>query len=136
METQYNGSCHCGAIEFTATVDLSKVSRCNCSVCTKHGLMGCLTKPENVVLVAGDPAVYEWGAKIGKRYFCRDCGTHCFTRGDLAEIGGPFAGVNVHALDGVDPFQLTPVYWDGRHDNWEAGPRSTPWPILRDTSAA
>ena len=21
------------------------------------------------------------------------------------------------------------IYWDGRHNNWEAGPRPTPWPV-------
>jgi hypothetical protein len=37
--------------------------------------------------------------------------------------------VNLHCVDGFDVSRTTLVYWDGRHDNWNAGPRSTPWPI-------
>jgi len=127
----HQGSCHCGAIRFTATLDVTKASRCNCSVCTKLGYVGCLTKPELVEVTAGAPVFYEWGHKIGKRYFCATCGTHCFSKGDLPEIGGPFASVNLNTLDDVDVYTLPLVHWDGRHDNWEAGPRSTPYPIFR-----
>jgi hypothetical protein len=37
--------------------------------------------------------------------------------------------INVNALEGVEVHTLPFVYWDGRHDNWHAGPRETPWPI-------
>jgi hypothetical protein len=130
----HNGSCHCGAIRFTATLDIAKATRCNCSVCTKLGYIGCLTRPADVVLTAGEPASYEWGGKIAKRYFCAACGTHCFAKGDLPEVGGPFASVNLSTLDDVDPYQLTVIHWDGRHNNWEAGPRPMPWPIFRDAA--
>ncbi len=132
MKTTHQGSCHCGAIRFTATVDLSTVTKCNCTVCTKLAMLGCLAKPDDVVLTAGEPAYYEWGGKVAKRYFCRNCGTHCFGKGYLEEIGGAFASVNVNTLDDVDPHTMSPIHWDGRHNNWEAGPRPTPWPIFRD----
>jgi hypothetical protein len=130
METQHTGSCHCGEIKFTARVDLGKATRCNCSVCTKLSVIGCITKPENLEVTAGDPAFYEWGGKTAKRYFCRTCGTHCFGRGYLEQVGGAYAYVNLNTLDDIDPFQLTTIHWDGRHDNWMAGPRPTPWPIF------
>ncbi len=130
MKTTYQGSCHCGAIRFTAHLDLSTVTRCNCTICTKLSTLGAMGKPEDVVLTAGEPGFYEWGGKVAKRYFCRDCGTHCFGKGYLEELGGAFASVNVNALDDVDPHQLSPIHWDGRHDNWQAGPRPTPWPIF------
>ncbi|HEX2657892.1 MAG TPA: hypothetical protein VHU40_06455, partial [Polyangia bacterium] len=39
--TVHRGSCHCGAIRFEVTVDLSGgVTRCNCTVCTKLGTLG------------------------------------------------------------------------------------------------
>src|SRR5262245_11071550 len=114
MQTIHHGSCHCGAIRYTATLDLTKASRCNCSVCTKLATIGCLAKPEDVVLTAGEPASYEWGGKVAKRYFCRDCGAHCFSKGYLEEIGGAFASVNLYTLDDVDPYTLPLVHWDGR----------------------
>lgn len=24
--------------------------------------------------------------------------------------------------------------WDGRHDNWDGGPRATPWPIRAEAA--
>ncbi|HVE83735.1 MAG TPA: GFA family protein, partial [Myxococcales bacterium] len=74
-------------------------------------------------------SVYEWGAKVSKRFFCRSCGVHCFGRGHLEELGGDYVSVNVNCLDGFDPALAQVVYFDGRHNNWEVGPRSTPWPI-------
>jgi hypothetical protein len=44
--------------------------------------------------------------------------------------------VNVNCLDDVDPWQLSITYWDGRHDNWEAGPRPAPWPISASAQTA
>lgn len=54
---------------------------------------------------------------------------HCFGRGHLEELGGDYVSVNVNTLDDIDPSLLQVVYLDGRHNNWDAGPRSTPWPI-------
>jgi hypothetical protein len=70
-----------------------------------------------------------WGAKISKRLFCKVCGIYCFAQGHLAELGGDFASVNVNTFDGVEPGELSVKYWDGRHDNWDAGPGDAPWPI-------
>ncbi|WP_426749625.1 hypothetical protein [Myxococcus sp. Y35] len=40
-----------------------------------------------------------------------------------------FASINVNCIDDIDPATLTYQYWDGRHDNWAAGFRDTPWPV-------
>jgi hypothetical protein len=130
--TKHTGSCHCGAVRFEVEGDLREgASRCNCSVCTKTAVTGRVVKPNAFRLVAGEDSLgtYEWGAKISKRFFCRHCGIHCFGRGHLAEIGGDYVSVNLNCIDGLDPSLLEVVYWDGRHNNWEAGPSKTPWPI-------
>lgn len=130
--TQYLGGCHCGAVRFAADLDLSAgAMRCNCSICTKRAATSALAKPEAFVLRSGeaDLSAYEWGAKTARSFFCKRCGIHCFGRGYLEEVGGDYVSVNLNALDDVDPSTLKVVYWDGRHDNWEAGPRDTPWPV-------
>jgi hypothetical protein len=88
-------------------------------------------KPSAFRTLAGDDALgeYEWGGKTSKRYFCAHCGIHAFGRGHLAEVGGDYVAINANCLDGVDPNTLDVIYWDGRHNNWEAGPRKQPWPI-------
>jgi hypothetical protein len=126
------GGCHCGAVRFEFDADLSQgPSRCNCSVCTKIAPTGLIVKPNAFRLVSGeaDLSAYVWGAKISQRLFCKHCGVHCFGRGHLEQIGGDFVSVNLNCVDGFDPSTVPVIYWDGRHDNWAAGPRSTPWPV-------
>jgi hypothetical protein len=90
-----------------------------------------MAKPEGLRILAGerDLSFYEWGAKTAKRYFCKHCGVSCFSRGHLEQLGGDYVCVSFNALDDVDPSEMKAVFWDGRHDNWQAGPRDTPWPI-------
>jgi hypothetical protein len=59
---------------------------------------------------------------------------HCFGRGFLQELGGDFLSVNLNTLDDVDMGGVVISYWDGRHDNWQAGTRSQPWPIFTDAA--
>jgi hypothetical protein len=129
----HKGSCHCGAVKFEVELEEGKPgSRCNCSICTKTNVFSALGKPSSMSLLAGEEnlAVYEWGAKISKRYFCKTCGVACFGKGHLAEVGGDYVSVNLNCLDDLDPSTLEAVHWDGRHNNWEGGPRPAPWPIF------
>lgn len=128
----HKGSCHCGAVKFEADVDLSKgATRCNCTVCTKLATLGVMAKPEGVRVTQGEDSLsyYEFGQKVAKRYFCKHCGAHCFGRGHLEMLGGDFASVNVNVLDDLDVGLLPVMFWDGRHNNWQAGLRPSPWPI-------
>jgi len=129
---RYTGGCHCGAVRFAVELDLAEgAARCNCSVCMKTAVTGRIVKPSAFTLLSDEAGlgVYEWGASISKRFFCPRCGVHCFGRGYLEEVGGDYASVNVNCFDDVDPWQLSIIYWDGRHNNWDAGPRPAPWPI-------
>lgn len=127
------GSCHCGAVRFEVEADPARGgSRCNCSVCTKLGAFGAIVNPEAFRLLTPEAklSAYEWGAKISKRYFCKTCGTHCFGKGHLAEVGGDFVSFSYNTIDDLELSELPIVYWDGRHDNWHAGPANRPWPIF------
>jgi hypothetical protein len=129
---RYTGGCHCGAVRFAVELDLAEgAGRCNCSICTKIAPTSRIVKPAAFTLLSDETSlgVYEWGAKTSRRFFCPRCGIHCFGRGYLAEVGGDYVSVNVNCFDDVDPAELTIVHWDGRHNNWQAGPRPTPWPI-------
>ena len=127
-----NGGCHCGAVRFEVALDLSAGgSRCNCSICTKMAQVTSVVRPDAFRLLTEVDRLgsYAWGGQTGTRYFCQNCGIHCFGRGHLVEVGGDYVAINLNCLDGIDPWQLKMVYWDGRHDNWEAGPGERPWPV-------
>ena len=131
MKTTHLGSCHCGAVKFEVELDATKGSRCNCTICTKIGMTGNIVKPEAFRLLAGESStrMYEWGGKSSQRFFCSSCGIHCFARGHLKEVGGDYVSVNLNCVDDVDVAEVVMGYWDGRHNNWQAGTRSAPWPI-------
>jgi hypothetical protein len=92
---------------------------------------GVIVKPSAFRLLAGEESLgrYAWGMKVSTRHFCKYCGVHCFGAGHLEELGGDFVSPNLNCLDAFDVNELALVHWDGRHDNWMAGPRSTPWPL-------
>jgi hypothetical protein len=98
----------------------------------KIAATGTIVKPAAFELLSGAESLsqYEWGGKISTRYFCQHCGIHCFGRGHLAEVGGDYVSVNLNTLEGVEVSALEVGHWDGRHDNWQAGMRDRPWPVL------
>ena len=125
------GGCHCGDVRYKATVDASVASSCNCSICMKLGVLGAIVKPEAFRLLSDEAklASYSRAPEIANRFFCARCHVHCFGKGNLPELGGDFVSVNLNTLDDFDPSLANIVHWDGRQDNWNAGSRSTPWPV-------
>ena len=65
----------------------------------------------------------------GGSHFCKHCGVHAFARGHLDGLGGDYVSVNLNCLDDINPRDVRVIYWDGRHNNWQAGPRPAPWSI-------
>jgi hypothetical protein len=131
--TTLRGSCHCGAVRYRVETDVSRGgSRCNCSICTKLGAFGGMVKPEAFELLSDESELgqYRWGSRpMSTRYFCKACGTHCYGRGHLAELGGDFVSFSYNTVDDLELSEIKVVYWDGRHDNWHAGPSDKPWPM-------
>ena len=124
------GGCHCGAVRYQVTLDASQGTRCNCSICNKVSQLGAIVKPDAFELTAGRDSITEYAfGPVSCRSFCKHCGIHCFGAGDLPELGGAFVSINLNTLDDVDPLDVKVIYWDGRHNNWQAGPRETPWRI-------
>ena len=50
----YHGSCHCGAIKYEIEADLSKVTRCTCSICTKKGILLVRVEPDKLRITEGE----------------------------------------------------------------------------------
>ena len=127
----YHGSCHCGAVRFETDLDLAVgTGKCNCSFCTKIRNWNVVVKPEAFRLVAGEDALvdYQFGTMQGHHLFCRKCGIHPFSRGNIPEIGGAFVSVQLASLDDAEPAELIagPVHVsNGRDNDWMHPPTET-----------
>lgn len=129
-EQTYQGSCHCGAIAYEADLDLSQgTARCNCTFCARVRNWSAATTPEKFRLIRGADRVAAYGQDLRAcaHLFCPLCGVRIGSRGDMPEVGGPFASVMVSTLQ-VSPAELLagPItYQDGLHDNWMEPPAET-----------
>lgn len=126
----YQGSCHCGAVQFSVAIDLTAGSlRCNCSLCTKLRWWAAIVDPAAFRLQAGADALgdYQFHTRRDHHYFCRHCGVHPFGMGESPRWG-KFYAVSLSCLNDVTPEELAaaPVTWvDGKNDNWGIAPAFT-----------
>src|SRR5262252_2160333 len=121
MLEQRQGGCHCGQVRFRAQVDLDLLSQCNCSVCTKKGILHLPVAPENFELLRGKNAltVYTFGTGVAQHTFCSHCGMHAFY---IPRAAPDRLSVNARCLDGIDGPSLKPGgFFDGQH--WEDAQR-------------
>lgn len=122
MLQTYAGGCHCGQVRMRVQADLALVSECNCSICTKKGILHLVVPLEQFTLLQGEDALttYQFGTNVAKHTFCRHCGIHAFyvPRSDPDKVS-----VNARCLDDIDASTLHPSRsFDGR--NWEDAMRA------------
>jgi hypothetical protein len=119
----YKGSCHCGRVQFEVVTDLDQAVECNCSICTKKGVLHHRVAPEQFTLLSGSDALtlYQFDSKIAKHWFCKYCGIHPFSNPRAAPA---MYSINVRCLDDVDleKMNLEIKRFDGR--NWEEAIKS------------
>ena len=134
MMKTYQGSCHCGAVQFACELDLAAgTTRCNCSFCVKNRLWLAFAKGDAFRLLKGAEALTDYQHTPPGRpgpflhlTFCRQCGVRPFAHAPASEqLGEAFHAVNVACLDQVSDEDLTciPVrYADGRNNDWSSTP--------------
>jgi hypothetical protein len=105
-----NGSCHCGAVQFTATLTegFASARRCTCSICRMRGAVAVTSTPEHFRITQGEDklATYRFNTGVAEHHFCSVCGiyTHHRRRSNPNELG-----VNVACLERVSPFDFREV---------------------------
>lgn len=103
MHTQYEGSCHCGAIGFTYRTEKDpgewSIRACQCSFCRAHDALSSSDPGGQIDFTAARPELlrkYRFGLKTADFLLCSECGVYI---GALIETGsGAFGIINVHAL--------------------------------------
>lgn len=111
----YEGSCHCGGVQFTAKIDLSQpVMTCNCSICSRQGWMLAFV-PKADISISGEDQLtdYQFGKKHLHHTFCKVCGVHPFSHGEDPSSKSQMYGVNVRCLAGVEIESLELMKYDG-----------------------
>jgi hypothetical protein len=124
------GGCHCGAIRFTAVIDLDAPTiSCNCSILTKSRARLAPIPKTDFLLESGDDFIteYRFGARGITHCFCRQCGVkrHGRVMGESGE--DELIAVSVQCLD-LAPGALEAVprsYHDGRADRPDRQPEIT-----------
>jgi hypothetical protein len=109
------GGCHCGKVRYEVETDLGTVISCNCSICTKSGVLWSFVPASRFALLAGEGhlADYQFNRHVIHHHFCRSCGVESFARG-TAPDGTETVAVNVRCLDDIDLSALTLTPVDGR----------------------
>ena len=76
----YTGGCHCGRVRYEVTTDLASVMECNCSHCSKRGLLLTFVAPDKFTTLAGDHGLtdYQFNKKMIHHLLCPSCGIELF----------------------------------------------------------
>lgn len=112
----YAGSCHCGAVRFEVDAPATIVcGDCNCSICSKSGILHLIVPKSRFKLLAGEGALstYTFNTGVAQHYFCRTCGVKPFY---IPRSNPDGIDVNVRCLDS-QPEGIVVEPFDGR--NWE-----------------
>ncbi len=113
----FDGGCHCGRVRFRVTVERFEAIECNCSMCTKNGIVHLIVPDGSFDLLQGadDLTTYTFNTHVAKHLFCRTCGIEAFYR---PRSHPDTWDVNVRCLDDEGArarFRVAP--FDGRE--WE-----------------
>jgi hypothetical protein len=120
------GSCHCGAVQWTLDKVPESATACNCTICRRYGVLWAYDWEGEGIHVSGPTGAYVRGSKEIGFHFCRACGCVAYWRAleankegrrriavnlRLTEPGA-VARVPIDHFDGLDKFEDLPR--DGR----------------------
>lgn len=99
----YQGGCHCGHVRFEIrkAQPIKRLISCDCSICTKKGILHVAAQDEEFTLLKGERSLslYQFKSNTAKHWFCGHCGIHAFGR--PRNSPGRYT-VNARCLDNFD----------------------------------
>ncbi|CAH1201364.1 CENP-V/GFA domain-containing protein [Candidatus Nitrotoga sp. BS] len=110
-----SGSCHCGAVKFTAQGELDQAIECNCSHCSRKGFLLWFIPSESLTVTAGEDklSTYTFNKHVIKHQFCSVCGCQPFGIGKKPD-GTQMAAINVRCVEGIDLADIKRVPVNGK----------------------
>ena len=110
-----SGSCHCGAIRFSVEGEPTQVIECNCSHCSRKGLLlWFVTWPALAVTSGGEQlSTYTFNKHVIQHQFCAVCGCQPFGLGCKPD-GTEMAAINIRCLEDIDLGAIKRKPVDGR----------------------
>ncbi len=110
-----SGSCHCGAVRFTAKGEIDQAIECNCSHCSRKGLLLWFVPRESFAVTAGEDTLttYTFNKHVIQHQFCSVCGCQPFGLGSKPD-GAKMAAINVRCVDGIDLADIKRVPVNGK----------------------
>lgn len=110
--------CHCGATKLVIKANPDSLTECNCTFCSKHGVLWAYYDPEEVVLESVGNTVVRGEEGSPQHHFCSIC--HCLSYyyqahawTDDGSPGKPFVGVNARLFESIDLASLPLKKVDG-----------------------
>ncbi|KCZ59479.1 GFA family protein [Hyphomonas chukchiensis] len=130
--TNYQGSCHCGAVTFSIATEITDLYRCDCSLCHMKNAVMTTVHEDRFTLLGGEDRLseYNWNTGVARHFFCSTCGIYPFHK---KRTSPDHYGINVNCLAGFDASSLPvraaegktmTVKSAGARDAW-SGPRET-----------
>jgi hypothetical protein len=111
----YQGSCHCGRISFTADGTLEGALSCNCSICERKGSLLWFVPAERFTLTAkpDDLGSYTFNKHVINHHFCKVCGIAPYSEGADPK-GNKVVAINIRCLENLDLASIPVQHFDGR----------------------
>ena len=109
------GSCHCGAVKFSVEGEYDKAIECNCSHCSRKGLLLWFVPRGDFTVESGEDRLrtHTFNKHAIQHRFCEQCGCQPFSYGAMPD-GTEMAAVNIRCLDDVDLDTVKRVPVNGR----------------------
>lgn len=103
-----SAQCHCGSVVFNVELidGFNGVLRCNCSLCAKRGAVMAMGKRVEVIKGKDMLTEYRFNSGEAAHFFCKTCGIYTFHQ---RRSNPEFYGINVACIEGVTPFDFSPV---------------------------
>ena len=111
-----SGSCHCGAVKFTAQGEIDQVIECNCSHCRKKGyLLTFMPKAQtHLTLPEGAYSIYTFNKHVVQHNFCKTCGCAQFGISKGHDGVTETVAINLRCLDvPLDLSTVNVIAYDG-----------------------